>query len=104
MRANHYTLIVKPFPILSAAKGTLDRSKLPALTTAGDTKFPEIQRATLKNGLKVLLLERHSAPIVNITLALDAGLASDPTAKAGTAFLAMDCWMKAQRHVMHSRS
>jgi zinc protease len=90
LRANNYTMLVKPFPKIDAAKSSLDRSVLPALTTAPEIKFPEVQRATLKNGLKVLLLERHSAPIVNVTLALDAGYASDTAVKAGAASLALD--------------
>ena len=53
-------------------------------------KFPEVQRATLKNGLSVLLLERHSAPIVNVTVAVDAGFASDTAERAGAASLAVD--------------
>ena len=63
---------------------------LPALGAAPDVSFPAMQRATLSNGLKVILLERHTAPIVNVALAVDAGAASDSAAKAGTASLALD--------------
>jgi zinc protease len=90
MRANHYTMLVKPFPKIAAGKSSLDRSVLPSLAAAPEIKFPEVQRATLKNGMNVMLLERHSAPIVNLTLAVDAGYASDTAAKAGTASLALD--------------
>ena len=90
LRANHYTMIVRPFPKLAAAKTQIDRKILPALGAAPDIKFPEIQRAKLKNGLNVMLLERHSAPIVNVALAVDAGSSSDSTAKAGAASLALD--------------
>jgi zinc protease len=90
LRANHYTMLVKPFPKIAAGKSSLDRSVLPSLAAAPEIKFPEVQRATLKNGMNVMLLERHSAPIVNLTLAVDAGYASDTAAKAGTASLALD--------------
>jgi zinc protease len=90
LRANHYTLLVKPFPKVAAGKSSVDRSILPPLAAAPDIKFPEVQRAKLKNGLNVMLLERHSAPIVNLTLAVDAGFASDTAAKAGAASLALD--------------
>ncbi|MBA3322196.1 MAG: insulinase family protein, partial [Pyrinomonadaceae bacterium] len=91
LRANHYTLLVKPFPKIAAGSNSgLDRSLLPALSPAPDIKFPEVQRAKLKNGLNVMLLERHSAPIVNMTLAVDAGFVSDTAAKAGAASLALD--------------
>ncbi|MBV8859394.1 MAG: insulinase family protein [Acidobacteria bacterium] len=90
LRANNYTMLVKPFPKLAATKGGLDRKVLPALGGAPEVKFPEVQRATLKNGLRVMLLERHSAPIVNVTVAVDAGFASDTPERAGAASLAVD--------------
>jgi zinc protease len=90
LRANHYTMLVKPFAKLTAGKTTFDRKVLPALNAAPEIKFPEMQRAKLKNGLNVILLERHSAPIVNVALAVDAGASSDSQAKAGAATLALD--------------
>jgi zinc protease len=90
LRANHYTMTVRPSAKLAATKSTLDRKQLPALGEAPDVKFPALQRAQLKNGLKVVLLARHTAPIVNVSLAVDAGAASDTAAKAGAASLALD--------------
>ena len=90
LRAHHYTMTVRPFAKLAAVKSTLDRKVLPGLGEAPDIKFPAMQRARLKNGLKVILLERHTAPIVNATLAVDAGAASDTLARAGAASLALD--------------
>jgi len=90
LRANHYTMLVKPFPKLTAGKTAVDRKILPALSGAPEVKFPAVQRAKLKNGLNVVLLERHSTPIVNVALAVDAGAASDSPAKAGAASLAVD--------------
>ncbi|WP_312549816.1 pitrilysin family protein [Massilia sp.] len=90
LRANHYTMTVRPFAKLAATKSAIDRKQLPALGEAPDVKFPALQRAQLKNGLKVILVERHSAPIVNATLAVDAGTASDTGAKAGAAALTLD--------------
>ena len=90
LRANHYTMTVKPFAKLAAAASTLDRKQLPALGAAPDVKFPHITRAELKNGLKVMLIERHTAPIVNVALVLDAGAASNAPGAAGVASLALD--------------
>jgi zinc protease len=44
----------------------------------------------LANGLKVVLAERHTIPVVNFNLQLDAGYASDQFASPGTAKLAMN--------------
>ena len=90
LRANHYTMLVKPFAKLVAGKTNVDRKILPPLGAPPEIKFPEVQRARLKNGLNVMLLERHSAPIVNVALAVDAGYASDSAAKAGASTLALD--------------
>jgi zinc protease len=90
LRANHYTMTVKPFPKLAAGKSDVDRKILPPLGAAPDVKFPAAQRARLKNGLNVVLLERHATPIVNVALAVDAGSSSDAPEKAGIASLALD--------------
>lgn len=97
LNAYSHTLTVKPFAPLAAEKSTLDRKLLPALGTPPDVAFPAIEHAQLKNGVKVVLLQRHTAPIVNVTLALDAGSASDSAARAGTASLAMDMLDKGTR-------
>jgi zinc protease len=84
---NHYTLWVEPFPQLAAGTTDVDRKVLPALGDAPDVAFPAVQRATLSNGMKVMLLERHSVPLVTFTLAVEAGHATDSPAKAGLAGL-----------------
>lgn len=88
--APHYTLVVTPSPTLAAGQTSVDRSVLPALGAPPEVAFPALTRTTLSNGLKVVLLERHSAPLVNMTLAVDAGYASDTAATAGMASLALD--------------
>jgi zinc protease len=83
-------MVVRPFPALTPGQTTLDRNTVPPLGDAPAVTFPAVQRATLKNGLKVLLLERHATPIVNVALAVDAGYAADEPAKAGLAALALN--------------
>ena len=88
--AHHYTLTVTPFPDLAVADEGYDRSVVPTLGEAGEVRFPQIQRAQLDNGLEVVLMERHTVPLVNMTLAVDAGYAADPDGLAGLASLALD--------------
>jgi zinc protease len=90
LRARHYTMTVRPFAKLAGAKSALDRKLLPALGNEPAVSFPALQRAQLKNGLKVVLLERHGAPIVNVALAVDAGSVADPANQAGIASLALN--------------
>jgi len=95
--AHHYTMVVKPFPKLAAGKTSIDRKVLPPLGEAPTVSFPAMQRARLANGLKVVLIERHGAPIVNAALAVDAGVASDSAAKSGLASLALELLDKGTR-------
>jgi predicted Zn-dependent peptidase len=55
--------------------------------------FPAFRRAKLANGLNVVVVERHAAPTIAVSLILDAGRASDQFAKPGTAQLAADSLM-----------
>jgi len=85
-----YTLEIRPYPELAAGKSTVDRSKMPEPGPAPEVLFPDFRRFTLENGLKVILAERHSMPLVRMNLILDAGFATDQAGIAGTAKLAMD--------------
>jgi zinc protease len=84
-----YVLEVDPFPTGLAASARLDRSKEPALGKPESLHLPPMQKATLKNGLKVVLAERHEAPIVNFSLLVDSGYASDSPQLPGVASLAL---------------
>jgi len=84
-----YILEVDPFPEYKTASAGADRSKMPETGAPPELKLPKLQRATLSNGLKVILAERHEVPLVNFTLAADAGFASDASTTPGTANLAM---------------
>jgi len=85
-----YILEVTPYPALKAGAPGADRKTMPAVGAAPQVAFPAIQRAALANGLKVLLAERHSIPVVHFALTLDAGCASDQGGLPGTASLAMN--------------
>jgi zinc protease len=83
-----YILQVDPFPDYKNA-APVARSKAPETGTPPELRLPKLQRAALSNGLKVILAERHEVPLVNFTLAADAGYASDALTSPGTANLAM---------------
>jgi zinc protease len=80
-----YVLEVHPFPDYKTATTGADRSKAPEPGPAPDLKLPTLQRATLSNGLKVILAERHEVPLVQAWMTLDAGYAADQFATPGTA-------------------
>jgi zinc protease len=92
--ANHwlsdgnYILEVQPFPEYKTNSTAPDRSQPPALGTPPELKLPQLQRALLSNGLKIILAERHELPLVEFRMAADAGYAADQFSKPGTAKLA----------------
>jgi zinc protease len=84
-----YNLEVHPYPEFQTASAAADRSKLPAPGAPPNSKFPELERTTLSNGLKVVLARRPSIPQVRFDLLLDAGFAADQSGIPGTASLAL---------------
>jgi zinc protease len=77
-------LEVQPYPTTLKTVGKLDRSKEPAAGEPVSLKLPALEKSTLSNGLKIVLAERHSAPVVNFTLMVDSGYSSDPADATGT--------------------
>lgn len=80
-----YILEVHPYPGFKMATAKLDRSKEPAVGSAPSVQLPPMQKTTLSNGLKVVAVERHGAPVVNFSLMVDSGYSSDPADGQGTA-------------------
>ena len=80
---------VVPEPTFKTAVSDVDRSKLPVTGTPPSLNLPGPARAKLSNGLQVVVVERHNAPIVDFTLISDVGFAADSQAKPGTARLSM---------------
>src|SRR5258708_4178926 len=84
-----YILEVDSFPDYKTASTGADRTKAPDTGTPPQLKLPKLQRATLSNGLKVILAERHEVPLVDFWLNVDAGYAADQFASPGTASMTM---------------
>jgi zinc protease len=73
-----YVLQVQPYPTDYATAAPLDRSQPPAEGQAEAWTLPVLQKATLSNGLRVVLAERHTVPIVDFSMLIDSGFAADP--------------------------
>jgi zinc protease len=84
-----YILEIHPFPPYQAAATGADRSKAPEIGTPPALKLPKLERATLSNGLKVVLAQRHEVPLVTFWLDVDAGYAADASAAPGTSSMTM---------------
>jgi zinc protease len=84
-----FILEVMPYPQLTAVKEGVDRKTMPAAGTPPAVQFPAVQRAVVANGLKIALAERHTIPVVQFALILDAGYAADKGVLKGTSSLTM---------------
>ena len=84
MTAGYYQIDVLPYPEYSTAASNVDRTAgLPAVTESPELQFPDIQEATLSNGIKVVLAERRAVPVVEIAIQFDAGYAADAALEGG---------------------
>ncbi len=74
----------------SAIAQKADRSKVPPLGEPKKLSLPEIQSFELSNGLKVVLMEKHSVPLVQMNVIVKSGIADDPDSKSGLASFTAD--------------
>ena len=80
-----YQLEVTPYPDMTTVPSTVNRAKLPEVGPTPEAKLPEFERATLANGLRIVLAERHELPMVNFSLVFEGGYAADHFSRAGVA-------------------
>jgi len=65
------------------------------LTAAPSVKLPPYKKATLRNGMTVVLMEQHKVPLVSLQLSFkSAGSTSDPIGKEGLANMTGDLLSK----------
>lgn len=77
-------------PKFKTVASDVDRSQgVPKTERFPDLSFPAPQRATLANGMEVLLIERHETPVVQLSMEFPGGFSADLGRKAGTANFAM---------------
>jgi zinc protease len=84
-----YIAEVHPFPQYTVAATDADRSQRPQPGTPPAVSFPAFERATLSNGLKVIVARRTAVPLVNLELLVNSGYAADQFATPGTASFTM---------------
>ncbi|MCB9761618.1 MAG: insulinase family protein [Alphaproteobacteria bacterium] len=80
----------KDAPIESAAGSADPRFERPAPLARPAFDLPTPQRATLSNGVAVVLVENHELPVVDLRIVFSSGSWTDPVGKEGLASSAMD--------------
>jgi predicted Zn-dependent peptidase len=89
--------VEKPMPVATQTAAPQDlsfpdedfRRAQPAPMAERPFKLPPVKPFTLKNGIKVYLVEQHTLPIVSMDLNFDGGSLVDPKGKDGLAGICM---------------
>lgn len=85
-----YVLEVHPFPDYQPVASAVDRTRgMPEIGAPPAAPLAAPERATLSNGMKVVLSRRTSVPVVRLTTILEGGFAADDPAKPGVASMTM---------------
>ncbi len=88
LRRGYYQLTVEPFPDYQPAESTVDRSKIPPVSTSSEINFPPIDTATLSNGMKIVVANRGSIPLIDVSIQVNTGaLAAPPEAPGLPSFV-----------------
>ncbi|MDX1556725.1 MAG: pitrilysin family protein, partial [Xanthomonadales bacterium] len=86
LSTGRYRLDVLPAPDFAAGEPGVDRSLgIPPVGDLPAVSFPPVERASLRNGIEVVLAQRSTLPLVNVTVGFDAGYADDAGGLPGAA-------------------
>lgn len=87
---NRVIVNILPQAEYEAKTAELDWMKIPAEGSEPSFTPPSVQETKLANGLRMLLVEKHDLPLVQVNYILKSGWAADPADKPGSARLTAD--------------
>ena len=79
----YYQLTVEPFPDYAVAEEIVDRSEIPSVAASSVINFPDIDSATLKNGMKLVVASRGNIPLIDVSIQIDTGATAAPADAPG---------------------
>jgi predicted Zn-dependent peptidase len=74
----------RPAPTAPEPLAITPRAPMPGVGTMKALDFPAVERATLRNGIKVIYAQSKTVPLTQVAVEFDAGVAADPAAALGT--------------------
>ena len=78
LERGYYQLTVEPFPEFQSSDQGVDRSEIPSVSADSAIQFPDIETATLKNGMKLVVANRGNIPLVDISIQIETGSTAAP--------------------------
>ena len=79
----HFEITVLPFPEYVTGEDPVDRSGVPAVTDVSGIEFPDIQTATLENGMNIVVAQSGDLPLIDISIRIGTGNMADSTDAPG---------------------
>jgi len=79
----YYQLTVLPFPEYQSVDQGVDRSSIPEVSADSEIQFPEVETATLKNGMKLVVAKRGNIPLVDVSIQIETGATAAPADAPG---------------------
>jgi zinc protease len=73
----YFEITVLPFPEYVTGEDKADRSAVPAVTDVSGIEFPDIETATLDNGLQVVVARSGDLPLIDVAIRLGTGNMAD---------------------------
>jgi len=83
LQRGYYQLTVEPFPEFQSVDEGVDRSSIPEVTAESGIQFPDIASVTLKNGMKLVVANRGSIPLVDVSIQIATGATAAPADAPG---------------------
>ena len=80
-----YAQVATTQPEIQTTKGAVIKGRAPVNRTILKVKRPKAQETTLKNGLRVIVLENHRVPTFSMEMVVLSGGLSDPADRRGLA-------------------
>ncbi|MBF0664740.1 MAG: insulinase family protein [Brevundimonas sp.] len=77
-------------PVPAAEIERVARDPMPAIGEVTNIDFPDVERATLSNGVPVVYARSQTVPVTRVALDFDAGLAADETDSLGVHSMMMN--------------
>ncbi len=79
-----------PLPQAQTQQPQQPKRPLPQIGDVSNLNFPDIERATLSNGIPIVYARRDTLPVTRIAMEFDAGNAADPANALGTQALMLN--------------
>ena len=73
----HFEITVLPFPEYVTGEDAVDRSAVPVVSDVSGIQFPEINTATLDNGMQVVVARSGELPLIDVAIRVGTGNMAD---------------------------